>query len=154
MRDGKREFYFFMEMDILVALTFEGYYWTHRTVRNSIEKNNLEEAIRLQSGHTQKLIYLGVDTRLVAQKARLNRDKSVRRMSAKEKKVHSNVQSLIKTSMENYYFEKIGNALIDLRNTPTDQQLRANIMIYIDSYNAHVPPNKKINARTLLKDYE
>ncbi len=60
-------------------------------------------------------IYMGVDSKLVKELNLYHLKNTLQEMVGKEKEVKQKVQELINTSMTSYYFDKIGDQILKLR---------------------------------------
>ena len=61
-------------------------------------------------------IYMGVDSKLVKELNLYHLKNTLQEMVGKEKEVKQKVQELINTSMMSYYFDKIGDQILKLRD--------------------------------------
>jgi hypothetical protein len=83
---------------------------------------------------------MGIDDALMAKLKRLPA-KHGRRLIEKERRVENAVGELIDRSLSNYYFEQIGNALVEIRRLSPESLLRGGfeekLTELVEAYNLH-----------------
>ncbi|MDZ7344782.1 MAG: hypothetical protein ONA90_09765, partial [candidate division KSB1 bacterium] len=97
-------------------------YATHRKVtfgERIIIEQYLLTTIALKTDyykrHPALFIYLGIDGQLVKDLSRFHLKNHLKSLVRKEKEVVATVNGLINQSMQNYYFEQIGDAILNIR---------------------------------------
>lgn len=89
-------------------------------------------------------VYLGLEAQLTKDLNLFHLKSTLKTLVDKEKDVKASVQSLISSSMENYYFEKIGETIIAMREEVQKgftqecvQPLRVRMEELVKAYNLH-----------------
>lgn len=92
------------------------------------------------------LVYQGVDAKLIKELNLFHLKNTLRSLVDKEKVVNESVQGLIDGSMSRYYFEQIGDSIIDLRrsiqngcNEDRLNHFQKRLGELIEAYNAYSP---------------
>jgi len=173
-----KELFYFSKSDLMIQVQYSYQantirYASHRDIsdeeRQLIERYIHENIITgkdIASQENVTLDYLGIDYKLIGN---LNQFHAVKPFKGKEEKsassnpfehlmnkdIDKSVEHLIKTSMENYYFEKIGNTMIELRQTvekdvkaPVLRKMQADLMELIKAYNEYA--DRKVDIKDLL----
>jgi len=105
--------------------------------------------------HPALFIYLGVDAQLVKDLNLFHLKNTLKTLVDKEKDVKSSVNDLINQSMLNFYFEKIGDVIVSIRDD-IDSNVGQNTVIehkrkleeLIEAYNLYT--KNKINVDKVL----
>ncbi len=173
-----KELFYFSKSDLMIQVQFSDHantvrYASHRDVsddeRMLIEKYIHENIVTGKNGKqkdSMAMNYLGIDYKLIGS---LNQFHAVKPLQNKDEKTASSnpfehlmnkdidksVQNLIDTSLENYYFEKIGNTIIELRQvveadakSAEIKKLQADLRDLIEAYNKYAI--KKVDVKDLL----
>ncbi len=89
-------------------------------------------------------IYLGVDKKLVKDLNMFHLKNTLKSLSEKEKDVKSSVDNLINQSMESFYFNKIGDKILEIRgdlandlNNETIQDHKLKLEELVEAYNQY-----------------
>ncbi len=172
-----KELFYFSKSDLMIQVQYSNQantirYASHRNVsddeRQLIEKyihTNILAGKEIEQDSVA-MDYLGIDYKLIGS---LNQFHAVRPLKDKENKTASgnpfehlmnkdidkSVQNLIDTSMESYYFEKIGTTIIELRKVveadakaPEIKRIQADLRDLIEAYNQYA--TRKVDAKDLL----
>ncbi len=73
--------------------------------------------------HPSRFVYLGVEARLARHLDLFHRKNTL----AKEKEIAASVEGLIKQSMQNFYFEQIGDVILALRQELSNEGARSKV---------------------------
>jgi hypothetical protein len=94
--------------------------------------------------HPALLVYLGIDGKLIKELNLFHLKNTLRSLVDKEKVVNESVKELIDSSLSSYYFERIGDLILDLRRAIHDgceeEQLNSyqcKLEELIEAYNHH-----------------
>ncbi len=174
-----KELFYFSKSNVMVQVQYSYQanalrYASHRNI-TEVERNIIEKYIAENVATEAKnprfadatIQYSGVDYKLIHH---LNQFQAVKpfgepeqRYSAEEnpfeslinKDVENSVQDLIHTSMTNYYFEKIGNAILEVRqkisgNAAEDElkSYRKHLEELVEAYNQY--SNKPVSVKEVL----
>jgi len=103
-------------------------------------------------------IYIGLEAQLVKELNLFHLKNTLKTLVEKEKDVKSSVEGLISQSMQNYYFEQIGDAILaarreiqnpDARRTDEQlEQLKIKLEELVKAYNAHT--DQKITIHEII----
>ncbi|MDZ7372805.1 MAG: hypothetical protein ONB23_02450 [candidate division KSB1 bacterium] len=100
-------------------------------------------------------IYLGVDTKLVKELNLYHLKNTLQEVVGKENEVRQKVQELINTSMTAYYFDKIGDQILKLREVmaerPAQEEVNSclkELSELVDAYNLYA--DRKISLQEVL----
>jgi len=100
-------------------------------------------------------VYIGVDVQLKKELNLFHLKNTLKHLAGKEKEVNEKVSALINEAMTNYYFEKIGDTLLALKDSVRSraacsltEEERSKIMTLVSAYNTYSP--RKIDAEELL----
>ncbi len=122
-----KELLYFSSSDVMVQVSYTKEtnlieYYTHRKLtfgeRVIVEQyllNNVAIKTEYYKRVPSVLNYSGVDSKLVKDLNQFHLKNTINVLKDKEKEVETSVKNLIDKSMANYYFEQIGNTIIDLR---------------------------------------
>jgi hypothetical protein len=163
-----KELYYFKGPDLMVAVSYKKNtqqinYLSHRQPspdeRKEVEQY-LKTKVTVKSSCGQKcqtvLIYDGVDNKLKKTLRRFHQKHFASSLKGREKEVEQSVQELIHQSLSNYYFEQIGNTLLELRRlseTTGDRDLSARyiaqLKVLVQAYNVYA--EKPVTTERLLQ---
>ena len=175
-----KELFYFSKSDLMIQVQYSNHakalrYASHRQItedeRQAIERYIAENIIAEKESGKYKdasLDYLGIDYKLVSSLNQFHAIKPYKETEESFKEQESNpfgnlnnknidrsVKDLIKTSMENYYFEKIGNTIVELRkkiegnqNETVILKLQNNLEQLVDAYNQFSP--RKVEFKEIL----
>jgi len=169
-----KELLYFSFADLLVKLEYSKEanslkYASHREIsfdeRVVIEQyllTNMAVKTDFYNRYPALFIYLGKDEKLVRDLNLFHLKNTLKFLAGREKEVKEKVDELINSSMSNYYFERIGDTIVELRKTlKTGQETDGsehNVMIVketqekmnelIKAYNLY--SNKKISMEAVV----
>ena len=122
-----KELFYFSFADLMVRVEYQKEanslrYATHRKItfgERIITEQYLLTTIALKTEYYQRqpalFIYLGIDAQLVKDLSRFHLKNNLKSLARKEKDVVASVNGLINQSMQNYYFEQIGDTILNIR---------------------------------------
>ncbi len=129
MREGvMKELLYFSFADLLVRVEYSKEanslkYASHRDIsfgeRVVVEQyllSNVALKTEFYNRHPALFIFLGKDEKLTRDLNLFHLKNTLKSLAGREKEVNQKVGDLINTSMSNYYFEQIGDTLLELRN--------------------------------------
>ncbi|MFQ5650139.1 MAG: hypothetical protein ACE5IY_09370 [bacterium] len=174
-----KELYYFSKSDVMIQVQHAGQshsfrYASHRKLsdeeRATIERYLLKNLANDTEGDYggANLDYLGIDYKLISS---LNQFHAVKPFKDSErgnhtqsrnpfkslvsKDIEKSVAHLIKTSMSNYYFEKIGNTILEARREMEEDpqagerhQYRSALEELVEAYNEY--SDKKVEVKDVL----
>ncbi len=173
-----KELFYFSKSDLMIQVQLSDEansirYASHRNVsadeRSLIEKyihENIVTGTSFEKQNSVAMSYLGIDDKLIcslnqfhAVKPQQNKSEKPATNSLfkqmKNKDIDKSVKNLINTSMENYYFEKIGSTIVELREImATDstaaeiKKIQADLRDLIEAYNQYT--TRKVDVKDLL----
>ncbi|RMD93896.1 MAG: hypothetical protein D6814_15095 [Calditrichaeota bacterium] len=162
-----KELLYFSFADLMVRVEFNKEanslrYATHRKItfgERVIVEQYLLTNIALKTEYYKKqpalFIYLGIDKQLVKDLNLFHLKNTLKTLVDKEKNVKATVNNLINQSMLNFYFEKIGDTILAIReaieNKQSDgvlQELKQTLEDLVDAYNLYT--DEKINMQRVL----
>ncbi|HHL71720.1 MAG TPA: hypothetical protein ENJ29_04330 [Bacteroidetes bacterium] len=162
-----KELLYFSFADLMVRVEYNKEanslrYSSHRKVtfgERVIIEQYLLTNIALKTEYYKKqpalFIYLGVDAQLVKDLNLFHLKNTLKTLVDKEKDVKASVNDLINQSMLNFYFEKIGDTILELRETiegevddDTLNQYREKLEELVEAYNLYA--DEKINMQKVL----
>jgi hypothetical protein len=151
-----KELLYFSSSDVMIQVIYKQEansldYYSHRKLtfgeRVVVEQyllNNIAVKTEYYKKHPSMLNYVGVNSDLVKELNQFHLKNTINVLKAKEKEVEHSVKKLIDKSMSNYYFEQIGNAIVDIRQSLQDEttgdrlkELAMRIESLITAYNAY-----------------
>jgi len=151
-----KELLYFSSSDIMVQVTYTKTtnsldYYSHRKLtfgERVIVEQYLLNNIAVKTDYYKKvpsvLTYSGVDSKLVKDLNQFHLKNTISVLKQKEKEVEHSVQKLIDKSMANYYFEQIGNTIIEIRRIVENSEYDLSLITYrkklnklIEAYNEH-----------------
>lgn len=162
-----KELLYFSFADLMVRVEYNKEanslrYAAHRKVtfgERVIVEQYLLTNIALKTEYYKKqpalFIYLGVDAQLVKDLNLFHLKNTLKTLVDKEKDVKASVNDLINQSMLNFYFEKIGDTILLIReaiekNEPDKvlQEYKQKLEELVEAYNLY--SNEKINMQKVL----
>lgn len=123
-----KELLYFSFADLLVRVEYSKEanslkYSSHRDIsfgeRVVIEQyllSNVALKTEFYNRHPAMFIFLGKDEKLTRDLNLFHLKNTLKSLAGREKEVNEKVGELINSSMSNYYFEQIGDTLLELRN--------------------------------------
>ena len=151
-----KELLYFSSSDVMIQAVYSQEansldYYSHRKLtfgeRVIVEQyllNNIAVKTEYYKKHPSVLNYLGVNSNLVKELNQFHLKHTINVLKDKEKEVENSVKKLIDKSMSNYYFEQIGNAIVDIRQSLQEElpckrlsELAARIESLILAYNSY-----------------
>jgi hypothetical protein len=122
-----KELFHFSSLDLMVLVSYSRYlnaihYFSHRKL-SSRERMAVEQYLlckfALKTEYYEKdnatLKYCGVNLKLVKRMHQSKVQRRVPSLQGKEGQINDAVRDLIECSLSNYYFEQIGNTLMEIR---------------------------------------
>jgi len=163
-----RELLYFSSSDLMIQVSYKKdvnsiHYFSHRELsfgeRVIVEQyllTNIAVKTEYYKKHPAMLNYIGVNSQLVKELNQFHLKNTMNTLKEKESKVKSSVKSLIDQSMSNYYFEQIGNTILEIKHTIKGKCFDQNRMFdyrkrleeLIDAYNAY--SEKAVELRDVL----
>ncbi len=107
--------------------------------------------------HPAVLNYQGVEHKLVKELNQFHLKNTLKNLKDKEHDVEDSVKGLIDSSMSNYYFEQIGDIILELRDVARDSVaeddenlncFKVRLEELIEAYNAH--SDRKVTYRQVI----
>lgn len=141
------DLYYFSHMDMMVKIVLDGYF-THRKPSRK-EKDKISDYITYKLRGVNN--WIGVDENLSRElrKFKVKYNKRVaQNKRRKEEKIKKVVENLIKESMTNYYFEKIGDTILEIRKNPSKDILIKKLSELLSAYNLHT--NSNISLKEII----
>ena len=151
-----KQLFYFSSCDLMVQASYRKYvtsidYFSHRELsfgeRVGVERyllNNVPVKIEYYESQSAMLNYVGVDRKLVKELDQLHLKNTKNSLKAKEAKVKDSVKDLINQSLSNYYFEQIGNTLLEIRRLSGSLERRMLMNVYaeklkelVEAYNVY-----------------
>jgi hypothetical protein len=139
-------------------------YYSHRKLnfgeRVVIEQyllNNIATKTEYYKKTPAILNYVGINSQLVRELNQFHLKNTINLLKEKEKEVERSVKTLIDKSMQNYYFEQIGNTIIEMKKALRSSGSRDGIDDFserlrnlVDAYNNYT--ESKVALRDVLPD--
>lgn len=154
---GMKELLYFSSSDLMVQVNYRETvnainYHSHRKLsfgERVVVEQYLLTNIAVKTAYYKKcpavLNYVGINSRLVKDLNQFHLKNTMNSLKEKERVVKSTVRGLIDQSMSSYYFEQIGNTILQIRAAVDKPLRKLDIFEYgnklrelIDAYNAHV----------------
>lgn len=164
-----KELLYFASSDVMVQVVYKPQpnaldYYSHRKLsfgeRIIVEQyllNNIAIKTDYYNKHPSMLNYIGINSELVKELNQFHLRNTISGLQQKEKEVEGSVKELIDSSLSNYYFEQIGNVIIDIRNlikseySNSDIELHKNRLLeLLDAYNLH--SGRELTLRNVLPE--
>lgn len=115
------------------------HYYSHRNLtfgERVIVEQYLLTNIAVKTDYYKKspaiLNYLGLDKKLIKELNQFHLKNTIKNLKDKDQDVDNSVKDLIDRSMLNYYFEQIGNVILEIRNIIKDPSPHNQINDYKD----------------------
>lgn len=121
------ELFYFTFADLMIRVEYNAdanalRYASHRKLtqeERTLVEQYLLSTVALKTEYYKKhpalFVYLGLERQLVKELNLFHLKNTLKKLADKEKDVDASVEGLISQSMQNYYFEQIGDAIISLR---------------------------------------
>lgn len=100
--------------------------------------------------HPALFNYSGIDGNLTRDLNQFHLKNTIKTLKEKDLKVEQSVKDLIDQSMAGYYFERIGNTILEVRQAIKDPLLKKDLTIHksrlrklVEAYNTHVEKHVK-----------
>lgn len=131
-----KELFYFSQSDLMIQVQYGQdstnlSYSSHREITEG-ERKFIEHYIRnkvYSDNEEPQLSYAGIDEELAKDLNEYHAKNSLKTLHEQHEKIDGTVKNLIKESMSNYYFEQIGNKLIEIRTmfkeSATDEELHS-----------------------------
>lgn len=153
-----KELVYFGKLDLLIKVHYDKdanaiRYLTHRKAsadeRISIEKYiiaNFAAGTDYLTDDYSALLYIGVDPDLEKNLKSFREEHDMKRMNARSAKLDAMVRQLVKGSLKEFYFKRLGDSLLEFRKqikkkeVASDvalEKLKANIIELIEAYNSY-----------------
>ena len=164
-----KELLYFSSSDLMIQVQYQQednslLYYSHRKLtfgeRVIVEQyllTNIAVKTDYYKKHPAILNYLGINNQLVKELNQFHLKNTIKNLKEKEQDVDDSVKNLIDRSMLNYYFEQIGNVILELRKIIKDPLPSDEFMSYktqleelIDAYNLY--SENKVSYRDVLPD--
>ncbi|RPI02896.1 MAG: hypothetical protein EHM72_03010 [Calditrichaeota bacterium] len=161
------ELFYFPTFDLLTRITYAQEanslrYASHRSL-NANEKRVVEryilQEIAPKTDYYQKspslLLYMGIDASLKKELKAYQVKDAIQNIIERKQEIDHKVQDLISSSLSNYYFERLGDKLLTLRNILSRtmdayelENVLKDISILLAAYNQN--SGQQINIETIL----
>lgn len=162
-----KELLYFSSSDLMIQVSYKKdvnslHYFSHRELsfgeRVVVEQyllTNIAVKTEYYKRHPAMLNYIGVNNKLVKDLNQFHLKNTMNEIKQKEKSVDNSVKSLISESLSGYYFEQIGNAILEIRKIVRDANtiepiLKAGdrLQELLSAYNQH--STKKVTLEEIL----
>ncbi|MFQ5648427.1 MAG: hypothetical protein ACE5IY_00655 [bacterium] len=162
-----KELLYFSTSDLMIQVSYKKdlnsiHYFSHRELsfgeRVVVEQyllTNVAVKTEYYKKHPAMLNYIGVNSKLVKDLNQFHLKSTMDNLKEKEQKVDDSVKHLISESMANYYFEQIGNTILEIRQIVKDADeidslLQAGKKLHelLQAYNVH--SGKRITLDQIL----
>ncbi len=162
-----KELFYFSFSELMIQVHYSDQanslqYSSHRKIsfgeRIIIEQYLLTNvAVRTEyyNRHPATLVYLGINSKLVKELNLFHLKNTIKFLKDKELQIAKSVRNLIDSSMSNYYFEQIGNIILEIRRAIKDPSATKDLSYYrnsltdlIDAYNLHA--DRKVTLEQVL----
>jgi len=151
-----KELFYFSTSDLMIQVSYKSdlnsiHYFSHRPLsfgeRVVVEQyllTNVAVKTEYYKKHPAMLNYNGVDSKLVKELNQFHLKNTMNLLKEKEREVKTSVKKLIDKSMSSYYFEQIGNAILEFRDIVDDslgdemlRSYRRKLRQLIEAYNVY-----------------
>ncbi|RMF70275.1 MAG: hypothetical protein D6743_00475 [Calditrichaeota bacterium] len=151
-----KELLYFSSSDLMVQVVYREVdnslqYYSHRKLsfgeRVVVEQyllTNIAVKTSYYKKHPAAFSYSGVNTQLVKDLNQFHLKNTMKNLQEKEKDVEQAVKNLVDQSLSNYYFERIGETILRLREAAQKPLDKKKIIEYtnrlselVEAYNAH-----------------
>lgn len=148
-----KSLYYFSAFDLMIAVEYDEVenqllYSSHRRIKSeeriAVESYILRDIAprtRYFDRIPSKLMFLGIEQNLIVELKQFHKENSTTTAEPKTDEVDQVIKNLINSSLSNYYFEMIGNEIIELRKklkTNSNRQLinsEMKMVKLIEAYN-------------------
>lgn len=164
-----RELLYFSSSDLMIQVSYKKddnsiHYFSHRKLsfgeRVIVEQyllTNVAVKTEYYKKHPAMLNYIGINSKLVKELNQFHLQNTISILKEKEKEVDDSVKDLIDQSMSNYYFEQIGNTILELRQVVEDSKRDKCLSDYetrlkklLDAYNIYT--ESKVSFRDIVPE--
>jgi len=130
-----KELLYFSSSDLMIQVSYKKdsnaiNYFSHRELsfgeRVVVEQyllTNIAVKTEYYKKHPAMLNYNGIDIRLLKELNQFHLKNTMDTLKKKESKVKDSVKNLIDESMSNYYFEQIGNMILEIKQAVRKESL-------------------------------
>ena len=161
-----RELLYFSSSDLMIQVSYKKdlnsiHYFSHRELsfgeRVVVEQyllTNIAVKTEYYKRHPAMLNYIGVNSRLVKELNQFHLKNTISTVKEKERDVENSVKDLISQSMSSYYFEQIGDILLQMKenaSTMDDEELTIlarRLAELVEAYNEY--SESKVTIETLV----
>ncbi|MFQ5822993.1 MAG: hypothetical protein ACE5JB_02960 [bacterium] len=162
-----KELLYFSFSDLMIQVKYSKdvnslQYASHRKItigeRVIIEQyllTNIAVKTEYYQKHPSVLVYLGINSKLVKELNLFHLKNTIKFLKDKEQDVENSVKNLITESMSKYYFEQIGNTILEIRKIAKDPYSEKKMVYYknkleelVDAYNIYT--NRKVTIEEVL----
>lgn len=157
-----KELFYFSQSDLMIQVQYgQGSgsfnYSSHREITEG-ERKFIEHYIRTKvysDNDEPQLSYMGINENLAKDLNEYHAKNSLKTLHEKHEKIDGEVKGLIKESMSNYYFEQIGNKLVEIRamfeESALDKELHSlkkDLAELVYAYNIYA--NRKVSFQNVM----
>ena len=151
-----KELLYFSSTDLMVQVSYKKEanslnYSSHRKLsfgeRVIVEQyllTNIAVKTEYYKKHPAMFNYLGINSKLTKDLNQFHLKNTIKTLKGKDTEVGDSVKKLINKSMASYYFERIGNTILEIREAVKEPLYNKNMQIYesklkqlVDAYNLH-----------------
>ena len=151
-----KELLYFSSTDLMVQVSYKKEanslnYSSHRKLsfgeRVIVEQyllTNIAVKTEYYKKHPAIFNYLGINSKLTKDLNQFHLKNTIKTLKEKDTEVADSVKRLINKSMASYYFERIGNTILEVREAVKEPLYNKNMEIYenklkqlVDAYNVH-----------------
>ncbi len=150
-----KELLYFSSSDLMIQVSYKKdlnsiHYFSHRELsfgeRVVVEQyllTNIAVKTEYYKKHPAMLNYIGVNSRLVKDLNQFHLKNTMSTVKEKDRDVDDTVKCLISQSMSNYYFEQIGDILVEMKDTSNSSNddelfgLASRLTALVEAYNEH-----------------
>jgi len=162
-----KELLYFSSSDLMIQVSYKKelnsiHYFSHRELsfgeRVVVEQyllTNIAVKTEYYKKHPAMLNYIGVNSKLVKELNQFHLKSTMNNLKDKERKVESSVKSLISESLSSYYFEQIGNMILEIRRLVRETEDITDLLSagnklreLLEAYNEH--SGKKVTLLEIL----
>lgn len=162
-----KELFYFSFSDLMIQVQYRDHanslqYSSHRKItfgeRVIIEQyllTNVAVKTEYYNKHPAMLVYLGINSKLVKDLSLFHIKNTIKSLKDKEQNVDKTVKDLIDRSMSNYYFEQIGNTILEIRKLMREPlpgkeliHFRNKLVDLVNAYNLYA--ERKVSIEKVL----
>ncbi len=156
LKKPMKELLYFSSTDLMVEVSYKKEsnsvtYSSHRELsfgeRVIVEQyllTNIAVKTEYYKKHPALFHYVGINNKLIKDLNQFHLKNTIKTLKEKDTKVADSVKKLINKSMASYYFERIGNTILEIREAVKEPFYNENMAIYesklkqlVDAYNVH-----------------